>query len=117
MWPRVVEVMLSLWLLISPFIFGHIAGPRFFWLHDMAVAFVIAALALFSYWPPLKRAHLLIFAVGLWLIGFAALAFPKPPPPAAQNEVVIGFFLLMLSILPTRATEPPEGWQKFVAPS
>lgn len=52
-------------------------------------------------------------ALALWIIG-VAFAAPNPPPPAMyQNFVVVGLLLLMIAVLPSRASEPPRGWREF----
>lgn len=111
MWPRIVEFMLGCWLAVSPFIFAHPAHQASLWWNDMSAGFLIMALALSTYWPPLRRVHLLIFVVGLWLIGFGYFSVPYPAPPAQQNDIVVGLLLLMFSVIPRRTNLPPKPWR------
>ncbi|MGE0756204.1 MAG: hypothetical protein AB7O38_04255, partial [Pirellulaceae bacterium] len=57
MWARVIEFMLGCWLAISPFVFHH--GDNWLrWTIDWAAAVLVVTLAVLSYWPPMRRAHL-----------------------------------------------------------
>ena len=115
MWARIVEVMLGCWLAVSPFIFRHSPEDRALWFSDLLSATVVIVLALVSFWPPLRFAHIAILAVALWLIAFGFWAFPYPTPPALQNNVVIGLLLLMFAIVPNEANRPPRPWRDFMA--
>lgn len=110
MWPRTVEVMLGLWLAASPFIFGHSAAEPRLWWNDLVCAALVMTISLASFWGRTRRAHLLNIAVALWLMGFAYFTFGDPPPPAAQNDFAVGILLLMLAIIPTPASVPPQSW-------
>jgi hypothetical protein len=111
MWARVVEVMLGLWLLISPFIFGHSAGNTGLWINDLVCGFLLMTLALLSFWHPLRYAHLAIGIVALWLIAFGFFV-PYPAPPASQNHILLGLVLLMFAIIPNDANLPPPSWRR-----
>jgi hypothetical protein len=115
MWPRVVEVMLGCWLALSPFIFRHAADQRTLWFNDLSCAAAVIIVALLSWWPTCRRAHLAIIAVGLWLVGFGYLASPHPAPPALQNVILVGVLLLMFAIIPSEASLPPRSWRDFSA--
>ena len=75
-------------------------------------AVIIMTLALCSFWRPLQYAHLGTLGMGLWLIAYRYFT-PTPPLPASQNHVVIGLFLLMLVIIPNKASQPPKSWREF----
>ncbi len=113
MWARTVEVMLGLWLAASPFIFSHSPDQPRLWWNDFGSAFLIITISLLSFWSRTTRAHLLNILVAVWLVGFGYFGFGDPPPPAAQNDFVVGLILLMLAIIPSEATLPPQGWRKF----
>lgn len=110
MWARTVEVMLALWLAASPFIFGHSPDEASLWWNDFATAFLILVFSLVSFWGRASHAHLLNVLVGLWLCGFGYVN-GEPPSPAAQNDLILGLLLLMLAIIPSHATMPPEEWR------
>jgi len=114
MWARVIEVMLGCWLALSPFIFRHAAEDRMLWFNDLSSATIVILLALISFWPPLRYAHLGSFLVALWLIAFGFLASSYPAPPALQNDIGVGLLLLMFAIIPNEATQPPRPWRDFL---
>lgn len=115
MWARTIEVMLGCWLAVSPFIFRHTAEDRILWFNDLFSAMAVIVLALVSFWPPLRFAHVANLVIALWLIAFGFWAFPYPTPPALQNDIVMGLLLLMFAIIPNEATRPPRPWRDFVA--
>jgi hypothetical protein len=115
MWARVIEVMLGCWLAMSPFIFRHDADNRFLWFNDLLSALAVIVLALVSFWPPLRFAHVANFAIALWLIAFGLWSSPYPTPTALQNDIAVGLVLLMFAIVPNEATQPPRPWRNFLA--
>jgi hypothetical protein len=115
MWARVIEVMLGCWLAMSPFIFRHAADERVLWFNDLLSALVVVVLALVSFSPQLRYAHLAIAVVALWLIGFGFWTSAYPAPPALQNDILVGLLLLMFAIIPNEATRPPRPWRDFFA--
>lgn len=115
MWPRVVEVMLACWLMLSPFVFRHPPDESGYWLTDLGCGFAVMILALLSLWERLRLVHLGIALVAAWLVGFGFLGAPHPAPPALQNDIAVGFLLLMFAILPNDASLPPRGWRGFGA--
>jgi hypothetical protein len=112
MWARVVEVMLGLWLVISPFVFGH-AEQGALWINDLICGSAIVTLALLSFWHPLRYAHLAIVAIGLWLVFFGFVT-PSPALPASQNHILLGLLSAMFGIIPNDANLPPESWRREV---
>jgi hypothetical protein len=112
MWSRVVEIMLGCWLLVSPFIFGHPESQTAWWVNDLACGTAAIAFGLLSFWKPTELAHLLTIAVGLWLIGFAYSHLGETPAPAVQNQVLIGWLLLMFAIVPNYASRPPAEYDR-----
>jgi hypothetical protein len=115
MWARVIEVMLGCWLAMSPFIFRHGAEDRVLWFNDLFSAIIVIVLALVSFWPPLRFAHVANLTIALWLIAFGFWASSYPAPPALQNNIVVGLLLLMFAIVPNEATRPPRPWRDFLA--
>lgn len=112
MWPRNIELMLGLWLAASPFIYGHDSAEQAYWYADFAVATIVVACSLLSYWEPARYAHLGAALAGLGLIGFGFLV-PAPAPAAAQNEIIVGLLLAMMAIIPNEASEPPRQWREM----
>jgi len=109
MWARVVEVMLGCWLLISPFVFRNAHDQLSHWASGLAGCSTIL-LALLSYWEPLRHAHLGSAVVALSLIGFG-MAASFPTPPSWQNNILTGFILLMVAIVPNESNLPPRSWR------
>lgn len=110
MWARVIEFNLGCWLALSPFIFRHSANEAVLWWNDLACAFVVAALALISYSHRFRYAHLALGLVGIWLIGFGYFMSSHPVPAALQNDVMVGWLLLMFAIIPNQSSHPPDEW-------
>lgn len=116
MWGRSIEVMLGLWLLISPFLFGHFekgAGLAPLTVSDLAAGSAVLLLGVLSFWRRTARAHLGQFAVAAWLIAYGRFGFDFPPPPGAQNELLVGLVLVLIAVIPNRSEEPPPRWRAF----
>lgn len=112
MWPRVVELMLGVWLVISPFVFRGTPELDRYVANDIACGTLVIVASLFCFWHPARRAHLVTLAISVWLAGYGYFSAPRPGPPAAQNEIIVGLLLLLFAILPSEATRPPESWRK-----
>jgi len=110
MWGRVVEMMTAVWLLLSPFIFRAQDNPWILW-GDVLTAGVIAVLSGLSYTRSLRHAHWLILLVAIGLVVAGRLAASPPATAADQNHIFVGFFLMMIAIIPNQASEPPLCWQ------
>jgi hypothetical protein len=118
MWGRLIEIILGLWLTISPFIFGHYPENRPLWINDLICGPTIVLLALLSFWSIsvgrfLRYAHLLILAVACWLIGFGYFFGGYPASSGYQNNIILGLILLVIAIIPNDASQPPPGWRRY----
>ena len=113
MWARVVECMLGCWLAASPYVFRH-ADNLLLSAADFIAASSIIALALLSYWPPMRYAHLGIAPIALLMILFGRFAGAEPLP-GLENHVVVGLLLLMFAIVPNHASQPPKSWRELPA--
>jgi peptidoglycan/LPS O-acetylase OafA/YrhL len=111
MWARDVELMLGLWLTISPWLFRHAPDESALWINDFLCGSLIAGFAVVSYRKTSRRAHLLTLGVAIWLIAFGYMSAGDPKPPASQNHIVLGLLLLMFAIVPSDANRPPQGWR------
>jgi hypothetical protein len=112
MWARVIELMLGIWLVLSPFIFRGTAAVADFWSTDVSTGSAVILLSLLSFWRPLRRSHFATGVIALWLVIWAWFAAARPGPPAAQNEIVIGLLLVMLAVVPNEASLPPQSWRR-----
>lgn len=113
MWARVIELMLGVWLAVSPWVFRHAPDATAFWVADFAAALAVWLFAGASFWTKTRRAHLGILGVAVALGVFAYFFTPTPPVPAAENELLVSVLLLMLAIIPSRASEPPPAWLEY----
>lgn len=111
MWPRIVEIMLALWLAISPFVFRLPGDALRTWANEYVCAVLIIAFSGMALWWPLRRAHLVTLAVGVWLV-LSAWVQERPLPPPLQNHITVGLLLIMFGIIPGEASQPPVSWRQ-----
>lgn len=112
MWARTAELMIGVWLILSPFIFrGTPSVERFLWI-DIAAGSAVVLFALLSFWRPAEWAHLLTALVAIAVGLFAYFGWERPGPPAAQNEITVAYILLLLAIVPNEASQPPKPWRR-----
>ena len=111
MWPRVAELMLGIWLMLSPLIFRGTEAAGDFVALDVAAGAGVVILSLLSFWQPTARAHLATAALAAGFGAYAYLAWPRPGPPGAQNEIFVALLLLLLAIIPNEASRPPKPWR------
>ena len=106
MWARISELFLGLWLLLSHFL---LSAKSF---TDLIAAGLILLFATLSFYEKLNKLHLLeIFPIG-WLF---YLGYSDPTPSfAAQNHILVALSLFMFAILPSRASDPPRPWKRFL---
>ena len=113
MWPRVVEVMLGCWLLVTPFVFRGTPALDDFTTNAVVTGAIVIAASLLSFWHRTSRAHLVTLLMALWLAAHGYFSVARPGPPAAQNEIAIGLILLMFAILPSEANRPPTAARRY----
>jgi hypothetical protein len=113
MWARVVEFMIACWLAMSPFIFSHPPEQTELWANDFTCSILVALFALFSFWDPLRKIHLLTLGAAFWLCWLGYSTFPIPASKALQNDLVVGIILLMLAIIPSHSEQPSRSWREF----
>lgn len=108
MWARVCEIVLGIWLIAGHFIFSTSLSE------DLAVAFLIFVFSLLSFIGKLNKMHLLQIVPASWLF-YLAFSYPTPWLPFyLQNYILIALCLLVFAIIPSRASEPPRPWKKFL---
>ena len=112
MWSRVVEVMLGIWLILSPWIFHYSLTKPEWWINDMATGTAVILFGLLSFWKHTVLAHLLTLLLGGWLVGFAYGEGFGNAPAAAQNDLILGLLLLMFAVIPNQSSRPPRSWDK-----
>ena len=111
MWPRIVQMMLGLWLVFSPLIFRLGPGDAAMRINDLAGGAAVAATALAAirFWP-VRIATLII---GVWLIGYGYIAGWHPSPPSYKNLIIVGGLISVLSLIPTDCLEPTRSWREY----
>lgn len=113
MWGRWCEILCGVWLIASPWVFRPENQIDATMANDVASGAVIILLALLSWVPSLRQAHLANIAVALWLMGFGYFGAEYPAPLALQNDILTGLLLLMFALIPNRADIPPITWTDF----
>lgn len=114
MWARQAEVVLGLWLWISPFVFAHDPQRIGLWIHDFGCGALLVVIPLLAHWRPLHRAYLALLPVAAWLIGLGwwqTWGSGIHPDPAYQNWIMVGLLLAMFAVVPSDASRPPTTWQ------
>lgn len=110
MWARVIEGMLGVWLLASPFIFRIPGDETTLWGLHFVLSGVVMTLAALSYVPKLRHAHLVTLVVAGAMIAYGRFA-QSEPPPEHQNLIFVGWLLVMFAVIPNHAESPPRAWQ------
>jgi hypothetical protein len=112
MWGRVTEILLALWLMFSPFLFGHYPVDRPLWISDFFSGGAILLFSCISFYESLRRAHLMNGLIAGWLIGFGYIHGGHPAPAGYQHDILIGLILILIAIVPNHANQPPRDWQR-----
>ena len=110
-WPRYCEMLLSLWLLVAPWIFDY-GDSNVLRAVNIAAATVILLLDIVSISFYKRYAYLAVLAVAAGLLIHAFFVMP-PQAAGTQNNIIVALLLLMFAILPTEATLPPPSWREF----
>lgn len=114
-WPRIVELVLGCWLIISPFIFHKNPSPAAAWAsHAAGAAIVVIALAsIVQRWQRPFRWLNAGIAVALGLYGYVQVSrVDALQVPTYENFIVISLLLLLHLILPHPADRPPRAWRR-----
>jgi hypothetical protein len=112
MWPRIAELLVGLWCIVSPWLFGHAGTDSVRMWNDVGAGVALVVLSMASYRHSTSWAHFLSGLVAVWLIGSGYFGAERPGPPANQNEIVTGLLVLLLFFLPNEAGLPPESWRR-----
>ncbi len=111
MWPRVVEVMLGLWLVLGPLLFRLEPSSLALIVNHLVygTAVVVAALIAIR----VRFLRVVTIAIGLWLIGYGYAAGGYPPAPGYLNLIVIGVLVCALGLIPTDCLVPTHSWREY----
>ncbi len=111
MWPRIVQVMLGLWLVVSPLIFridGRDTALIVVHMASGAAAVILALIAV-----RVRFLHLATLVLGLWLIGYGYGVGGYPPAPAYRNLLIVGVLIAVLGIIPSDCLQPTRSWREY----
>lgn len=110
-WPRYSEMLLGLWLIVTPWIlnYGDSDVSRTV---NIAAATGILVLDILSITLYKRYAYLAVLGIALGLLVHAYFALP-PEAAGTENNIIVALLLLMFAILPTEATLPPPSWRTF----
>ncbi|MCL5279443.1 MAG: SPW repeat protein [Planctomycetes bacterium] len=113
MWPRIMEVMLGLWLVLSPLIFRLEPGDLALIVNHLVYGAATAVAALIAI--RVRFLRVVTIAIGLWLIGYGYVAGGYPGPGGYLNLIVIGVLLCALGLIPTDCLVPTHSWREYYA--
>ncbi|TBW29038.1 hypothetical protein EZJ28_03895 [Gramella sp. KN1008] len=113
MWPRMINTILGLWLMISPGIFqyssaaadnGHIAGP------------IIVTFSIVAIWEATRVVRKWNFPVGIWLLA-APWILGYENTLAIVSDMSVGVLVLIFASIPGKIEKSYGGgwsslWQK-----
>ena len=108
MWPRVIEVMLGVWLVITPLVFRGTEEIERYTANTIATGLIVIAASLAAFAPRAGWTRYVTRVASCWLAVHGYLSAVRPGPPAAQNEIMIGLLLLLFAILPNHVNRPPS---------
>lgn len=112
MWARVIECMLACWLAISPFIFRHTSN--FLLINDVSCGALLVGFALLSFHSKLPKIHLCNLLIALWLLGLGFASDQTPLPAALQNHVILGFLIILFTLVPSESELSPRPWRRYL---
>jgi SPW repeat len=98
-WPRWVNFLVGIWLIISAFAWPHTAGAR---TNTWILGALIALASIWAVFTPGARFLNTIFAI--WLF-FATLVIYHASSATVWNNVIAAVVVFVLSLIPT----PPAG--------
>lgn len=107
--PQIVQILLGLWLVLSPFTVGY-ESPAVLW-NDVIAGGALFALGLLRVMiPAIRVSRFVDGALGGWLI-VAPFLFGYIQPGAFWNSILVGILVLLFATLRGRpaGTPPPAG--------
>lgn len=108
MWARISEIVLGIWLLLTPVIFkvedwaGVYIGP------------IVILLALMCFYEKINKMHLLQVLPAFWLL-YLGYTYPTSTLPFyLQNYILVALTILMFAVIPSNASDHPRPWKRFL---
>ena len=111
-WPRLLELALGVWLLLSASTLGH-AGQTELEAADRIAGGATLVVVLLSLIRRLRLVRVGTLVVAVGLVAWAWLSFPRPGPAGAQNQLLVGLVLGLLAFVPTEWNRPPPSWRPY----
>jgi hypothetical protein len=111
LWPRIIEAILGCWLVLAPFVLDYAATSPTAVRIDMAAGALLIATSLGSMAERFRYARFGTAALACGLIAVAYLTAGQPAGAPQQNEMITGLLVLMFSIIPNEANQPPRSWR------
>ena len=109
MWARVIELMLGVWLGISPFVFGLAADETMAWAVCFGFGLLLVVSSSLAYWEPTRLSpHVVTLPSAIALAVWSWAGAGESAAPIMQNFLVVAVLLLMFAIVPNEATLPPR---------
>ena len=105
-WPRWVNFLIGVWLIISAFAWPHSAGAR---THTWVLGALIAIASIWAMFTPGARFLNTIFAI--WLF-FATLVIYHASSATVWNNVIAAVVVFVLSLIPTPTAGARTGRQR-----
>lgn len=109
MWGRVLEFNVAVWLALSPFIFQETGGGMIG--IQLLYAGTITLLSSLAFYPPLRLAYLGNLLVAVVMVVQGRFLGDSPPEPLYQNNIYVGFYLMLIALIPNWASYPPGPWR------
>lgn len=105
-WPRWVNFLIGIWLIISAFVWPHTAGAR---ANTWILGALIAIASIWAVFTPGARFLNTIFAI--WLF-FATLVIYHASSATVWNNVIAAVVVFVLSLIPSPPTAARTGRQR-----
>lgn len=106
-------MMLGLWLLASPLVFGtNAVGGQGAAAFDHIAGLLVVVLALLSLSKRTGWAHFLTLAVAAVLV-LPSYLTPFPAPAYIQNRIAVGLVLTIFAIIPNNVEQTSQALQKY----
>lgn len=112
MWARVVEVMLSLYIILTPFYYPHGVEVAPYFVSHIICGVLLSTFALMSFKMSLRKMHLLSLLVSFFLLVTGYMNIYNQIV-LSRSDILIGFILIMINIIPSFASLPPIRWIRF----
>jgi len=97
LWPRWINVVLGIWLLIAPAVLGYVDAYAVN--NDRLLGILIAAAAIVALWVPKVRYVNVI--LGVWLV-IAPFVLGYYGERSVANDIIVGIGVVVFAFIPSR---------------